>query len=100
MGERFRHPASHRVADELFRRQVLHSGEIQPPLVRPDVGDVGNVNGPRFSATGSGWFELRNVPDKGGTIWDRLEVHDVILGEIKGPWDGEPELDAPGRDAT
>jgi prevent-host-death family protein len=47
---------------------------------------------------------VRIVPDKRGTIWDRLEVHDVILGEIEGPWDGiwdgEPELDAPDRDPS
>lgn len=44
---------------------------------------------------------VRIIPDKKATIWDRLEVHDAIAGEIEeswdGAWDGEPELDAPDR---
>ncbi|MFP4012436.1 MAG: hypothetical protein ACLFUM_12100 [Spirochaetaceae bacterium] len=47
---------------------------------------------------------VRIVPDKKTTIWDRLEVHDVIAGDIEeswdGIWDGEPELDAPDRSRT
>jgi len=47
---------------------------------------------------------VRIVPDRRGSIWDRLEVHDVIRGEIEGPWhdiwDGEPELDIPDRDGS
>jgi antitoxin (DNA-binding transcriptional repressor) of toxin-antitoxin stability system len=47
---------------------------------------------------------VRIVPDRTVTIWDRLEVHDVIRGEIDGPWDGiwdgEPDLDSPERDAS
>lgn len=47
---------------------------------------------------------VRIVPDKTVTIWDRLEVHDVIRGEIDGPWegiwDGEPDLDSPERDTS
>jgi prevent-host-death family protein len=42
---------------------------------------------------------VRIVPDKKASIWDRLEVHDVIAGDIEeswhGIWDGEPELDPP-----
>lgn len=44
---------------------------------------------------------VRIIPDKRVTIWDRLEGHDVIAGEIEaswdGIWDGEPELDNPDR---
>jgi antitoxin (DNA-binding transcriptional repressor) of toxin-antitoxin stability system len=44
---------------------------------------------------------VRIVPDKKASIWDRLEVHDVVAGEIEPSWDGiwdrEPELDAPDR---
>ncbi|MFO8063882.1 MAG: type II toxin-antitoxin system Phd/YefM family antitoxin [Spirochaetota bacterium] len=44
---------------------------------------------------------VRIVPDKKASIWNRLEVHDVIAGDIEGAWDGiwdgEPELDAPDR---
>lgn len=47
---------------------------------------------------------VRIVPDKRGSIWNRLEVHDVIRGEIEGPWgdiwDGEPELDTPDGDES
>ncbi|NBB90822.1 MAG: type II toxin-antitoxin system prevent-host-death family antitoxin [Spirochaetes bacterium] len=47
---------------------------------------------------------VRIVPDKKTTIWDRLEAHDVITGDIEdswdGIWDGEPELDTPGRSLT
>jgi len=44
---------------------------------------------------------VRIVPDKKASIWNRLEVHDVIAGDIEGSWDGiwdgESELDAPDR---
>jgi prevent-host-death family protein len=42
---------------------------------------------------------VRIVPDRKASIWDRLEVHDVIAGDIEKPWDGvwdgEPELGEP-----
>ena len=41
---------------------------------------------------------VRIVPDKKASIWDRLEAHHVIAGDVEeswaGTWDGEPELDA------
>jgi len=47
---------------------------------------------------------VRIVPDTRTTIWDRLDVHEVILGEIEGPWEGiwdsELDLDAPDHDAS
>ncbi|TVR74129.1 MAG: type II toxin-antitoxin system Phd/YefM family antitoxin [Spirochaetaceae bacterium] len=47
---------------------------------------------------------VRIVPDTAVSIWDRLEVHDVITGEIEAPWDdiwdGEPELGEPEPDAS
>ena len=47
---------------------------------------------------------VRIVPDKTVSIWDRLEVHAVINGEIEAPWDdiwdGEPELGALTRDTS
>ena len=47
---------------------------------------------------------VRIVAERQATIWDRLEVHDVIRGDVEPSWDdiwdGEPELDdvhpAPG----
>ena len=47
---------------------------------------------------------VRIVPDTRSSIWDRLEVHDVIVGEIEGPWqdiwDGEPEVGPVTPDGT
>jgi prevent-host-death family protein len=41
---------------------------------------------------------VRIVADRKTSIWDRLEVHDVVVGDVEqswaGIWDGEPELDA------
>ena len=41
---------------------------------------------------------VRIVPDRKTSIWDRLEVHDVVIGDVElswdSIWDGEPELDA------
>jgi prevent-host-death family protein len=42
---------------------------------------------------------VRIVPERRSSIWDRLEVHDVVVGDIESPWeaiwDGEPDVDSP-----
>jgi prevent-host-death family protein len=47
---------------------------------------------------------VRIVPETKTSIWDRLETHDIIAGEIEGPWegiwDGEPEIGLPGDEGT
>src|SRR5713226_499305 len=40
LGEIDREPLPHRPADDLAGKEVEHHGEIEPALVRPDVGDV------------------------------------------------------------
>ena len=58
------------------------------------VAETGErVEIPRKSGT------VRISTDRPGSIWDRLEVYDVIAGDLNvsfgDVWDGEPELDAP-----
>lgn len=58
------------------------------------VAETGeSVEIPRKSGT------VRISAYRPGSIWDRLEVHDVIAGDLNvsfgDVWDGEPELDAP-----
>jgi prevent-host-death family protein len=44
---------------------------------------------------------VRIVPDRKTSIWDRLEVHNVLVGDVEQSWDriwdGEPELDVLDR---
>lgn len=50
----------------------------------------GSIEIPRKNGT------VRIIAEKRATIWDRLEVHEVILGDVEQSWndiwDGEPEL--------
>ena len=44
---------------------------------------------------------VRIVPDRKTSIWDRLEAHNVLVGDVEQSWDriwhGEPELDVLDR---
>ena len=41
-----RHPAPHGMANDLPGCQILHPGQVEPPLVSRDAGDVTAVDGP------------------------------------------------------
>lgn len=41
------HVIFHCPADDLTRGHVLHAGQVKPPIIRIDIGDVGQPNGIR-----------------------------------------------------
>ncbi|MFW5776388.1 MAG: type II toxin-antitoxin system Phd/YefM family antitoxin [Spirochaetota bacterium] len=42
---------------------------------------------------------VRIVPEEKRSIWDALEVHDIVAGDVEADWtdawDGEAEIEAP-----